>query len=71
MSTILKLQNYKTRQSYKLHVPKMKLISVTRTIKYRGVSIWNLLSDKVDYKCSLITYKYRMKSYLLTLNIET
>ena len=49
------MNNYITRQSDKLHVPVSKLSAVYRTMKYQGVSFWNVMSTKINNKTYLIS----------------
>ena len=51
--------------SYKLHVPKFKIIAYKHSVKYMGVSLWNRICDKIDNKCRFFTFKFRLKEYLL------
>ena len=36
-----------------------------RSIKYRGIKLWNNLRDDLKNTTSLLSFKYRLKSYLL------
>ena len=56
---------YFTRQYYKLHVTKFKIIAYKHSVKYMGVLLWNRICDKIDNKCSFFTFKFRLKEYLL------
>ena len=63
------LHNYFTRQSNKLHVPVSKLSAVYRTMKYKGVSFWNVMSTKINNNCKINTYKHNLKTYLISNDI--
>ena len=54
-----------TRQSHKLHVPRHKTVFYGRTIKFQGVKYWNALSETIDSKCSIHTFKKRLKIYYI------
>ena len=47
------------------HTPTGRLESVRRGIRVQGVYYWNIMFDKVDYNCSLVTYKFYVKRFLL------
>ena len=36
-----------------------------KTIKYRGSKLWNNLPDDLKNTTSLLSFKYKLKSYLL------
>jgi hypothetical protein len=59
------VHTYSTRQSEQLHVPKANLSTYQRCIKYVGVIIWNFIMRQLNTDCSLVTYKYKLKHYLL------
>jgi hypothetical protein len=59
-----------TRQINKIHVPLAKTLIVKRSIRYRGVTVWNYLSDKLDYNCSKSVYRQRLKTYILSNGIN-
>ena len=56
---------HQTRQSTKLHVPISRTRYMQRAISVKGVKIWNALSNHIDYNCSILCYKYRLKKYLI------
>ena len=51
------VQKYETRQANMLHVPVGKTSLALKCIRYKGVSLWNSLSDKILSDCNLFTYK--------------
>ena len=59
------IHSYQTRQSDNLHVPKARTLYLQRCISRKGVRIWNALSNRVDYDCSILCYKHRLKKYLI------
>ena len=69
-NTNCEFHGHYTRQSNKIHVPSWHLEVMRRSIRVQGTRLWNLLSNKVDYNCTLVTYKYNMKRYLHDCEIE-
>ena len=60
------VHSHSTRQINKMHIPLAKTAMVKRSIRYRGVTVWNYISDKFDYNCSISVYKKKLKKYLLS-----
>ena len=60
---------YSTRQSSKFHVPITKFSKVKKSIRYKGVIIWNYISDKISTSCSIKTFKYYVRNYLFSNNV--
>ena len=58
-----------TRQQSLLHVPISKSVILSRSIRVKGVTIWNTFAHNVDVDCSLVKYKYTVKRYLLFNNV--
>ena len=54
-----------TRNTHKLAIPLCRTELHKRTIRYQGPTIWNACEDIVDPKCSIHTFKKRLKQYLL------
>ena len=54
-----------TRQSNKLRNPCCKTSILQRSIRNQGVLIWNDLNEKIGSKCSVHTFKRRVKSFLI------
>ena len=59
------IHSYETRQAQKLHVPIARTNYMSRCISVKGVQIWNKLHDHVNYNCSLLTYKVKLKIFLI------
>ena len=51
------IHSYNTRQSTKIHVPKVKTAAYHNSFKYKGTLLWNFISDKINCNCSLAAYK--------------
>ena len=58
------IHEHYTRQSLNLHVPLGKSATLVRSIKFRGVFLWNNLKSVIDTKCSIHTLKKNLKSHL-------
>ena len=54
-----------TRNSHKLYQPKFKTTLYKNSFKYQCVIEWNAKIDDIDDKCSVHTFKKRIKAILL------
>jgi hypothetical protein len=64
---MFQMKNYtdqRTRQSNKLRVPICRTGIYGKTFRFQGVKHWNHIVDKIDYHCSIHTYKKKLKNYL-------
>ena len=61
------LDRRSTRQNYKLRIPLCKTTLFQNTIRYQGVKEWNSISEVIEYKCSIHTFKYKLKHHYLQL----
>ena len=59
------IHNHGTRQAPRLHTPAEKLSFSYKTIKFRGVSIYNNIVLNIDTKCSTAAFKVQFKDLLL------
>ena len=59
------IHNYATRQRNKLHVPKCKLAVMQKYVAYQGVILWNNIYNTIDINCSIVTFKRKLRNYLL------
>ena len=59
------IHNRLTRQKNKIYIPFARSVTVRKSTRYRGVTIWNFISDNIDTKCSIYTFKHRLKDYLV------
>ena len=64
------VHQYSTRQLYKFHNPKVNTSASLKSIRYSGIKLWNYVSDILDYKCSIVTYKQKLKYFLLFNDIQ-
>ena len=55
---------YRTRQSLTLHVPLCRSVITSKTIRYKGVSIWNTVIKFIGLNYSLFTFKRKLRHYL-------
>ena len=58
------VHKYSTRQSQTFYVPICRTTAFSKTIKFKGVNIWNNLITKINPNCSISTFKYHLKKYL-------
>ena len=54
-----------TRQSSQYYVPFTRKEIVRESFRYRAAKIWNELYGILDIPCSITSFKYHLKSYLL------
>ena len=59
-----------TRQSRKIHVSKFSYSAIKKSIRYKGTVFWNYISDIMNCKCTIGTFKTNLKSYLMNNNIS-
>ncbi len=59
------IHEHYTRQQNKLHVPRPNTTAVSKSIRYRGVFLWNTLSTNFKTNVTLFTFKKELKRYLL------
>ena len=55
-----------TRQSNYYHSPSWHLEIKRRSIRVQGVRLWNSLANKINHNCSIQTFKYHIKKYLIS-----
>ena len=64
------VHKYPTRHAHNLCVAsKHKTKLSEQSIRTAGISIWNHISGNLDTNCSICTFKYKLKKYLLYHNI--
>ena len=64
------VHNYPTRHAHNLRVTcKHKTKLSEQSIRTAAISIWNHISVNLDNNCSICTFKYKLKKYLLYHNI--
>ena len=59
------VHNYRTRNRYKLHIPLARTTIYQNSLIYKGATAWNYITDIISINCSLQTFKYNLKKYLL------
>ena len=57
------VHDYYTRQADQFHVPVAKRNYMQKIIRYKGVCIWNYLSQFVDYDRSFLSYKIAIRNH--------
>ena len=60
------IHNRVTRQSDKFYIPFSRLSAVCKSVRFKGLLIWNSICDDVDVFCSIGTFKSHLKKNLLT-----
>ena len=60
------IHSYQTRQSSQFHTPVGRTTLSYRSIKFKGVSVYNKLSTKINTQCSTKTFKKHVKKLLLS-----
>ena len=64
------IHHYSTRQSYKLHVMKCKTSALLNSMSYQGTLLWNYMSDTVNTHCSIQTFQWHLKKFMLDHDIH-
>ena len=64
------IHQHSTRQQNKLHVPKCRTNMLKKSLFYKGVLIWNLISTKIEDTCTIQSFKWQLKKYLLYNDID-
>ena len=54
-----------TRNSQKIYVPLCKTALYKNSIKGQGPIIWNDVGEKIDHRCSIHTFKKRLKRHII------
>ena len=60
------VHDYYTRQADQFHVPVAKRNYMQKIIRYKGVFIWNYLSQLLDYDRSFISYKIAIRNHVVS-----
>ena len=58
-----------TRQSNHFHQPIARTEAIKRTLRYQAVKVSNFFRTKIDYNCSLKTFKSTLKELLISTDI--
>ena len=61
----MNIHDHLTRQRHKLRIPAARTNLLQKTLRYKGVKIWNDFEEKIDHQCSFHIYKKKIKDYLL------
>jgi len=56
------IHRYETRQYY--HIPAVRLLITKKSIRYQGAYSWNVIVRHIDHKCSIHSFKKRLKMWL-------
>ena len=64
------VHSYSTRQANNYHLPLPKSDLMKRSVRFRGVKIWNQAIRLVDIKCSICTFKFRIKQCVNAISLE-
>ena len=59
------IHNYNTRQACNLHVQKCNTGFYYKFVTQKGILFWNYISNILDTHCTLHTFKWQLKKYLL------
>ena len=64
------VHQYNTRYLDLFREPSFKTDLRRRTIRYTGVHLYNSFKPKIDFNCSLVTFKYHLKELLFTTEVN-
>ena len=59
------IHDHFTRQASLYHLPAWRLEIRRRSMCIQGPVIWNKLCNNLDIDCTIITFKYHLKKFLL------
>jgi hypothetical protein len=59
-----RFHNYPTRNLHHYHLPLYRTSDMQRNFRYKGALYWNYIVDEIDSKCSIFTFKKRLKIFL-------
>lgn len=59
------LHNHQTRQSHRLHIPIARTNLKKKSFRCAGVYVWNSVMSNLNLNCNFITFKKRIKEYLI------
>ena len=60
---------YNTRQCGKFYVPVSKSAAMYKTLRFKGVNLWNKYSAIFDTTTSIHVFKKKVKPYIMNLKI--
>lgn len=60
------VSNRQTRQRDLFHLPRCKTNIYERTIKIWGANKWNEICHRIDYNCSIHTFRKKLKLYIIS-----
>jgi hypothetical protein len=60
----MNIHRYDTRQANKLHVPLSKTSIFKKSMRFKGVTVWNRVSEAINSNSSLTTFKCHLKRFL-------
>ena len=61
------VHSHYTRQRNHLHVPISNSMCLSRTLRIKGVEVWNRIFDFIDVHCSISCFKNRLRNVLPSL----
>ena len=64
------VHQYNTRQAAQIHVPKCNTSVLLKSVSFKGIIMWNYMSNKVELDCSIYSFKWHLKQYLLVNNVN-
>jgi len=60
---------YHTRQYYKYNLPFYRLSICQKTVKYKGIMVWNYIIDHLNIDYTIVTFKKYLKIFLINNDI--
>ena len=61
---------YNTRQQFFLREPIIKTELMRKTVRFTGVSLLNIVKQKINFDCSFVTFKYHLRKYLMNNDVN-
>ena len=64
------VHQYNTRQAAQIHVPKCNTSALLKSVYFKGIIIWNYMELYNYMDCSIYSFKWHLKQYLLVNNVD-
>ena len=59
------IHSHNTRSQDKLRLPNFKLDVLKNSLRVIGVYVWNFINENVDCNCSLMSYRFTLRQFIL------
>ena len=59
------IHSHNTRSQDKFRVPNFRLDVLKYSLRVIGVYVWNFINENVDCNCSLMSYRFALRQFIL------